>query len=71
MDHETSPQLTEHEIRVLRLVAQGLTNKEIAYALNIAERTVEFHVHQIFEKLNVASRTAASMVAHKLGLLDA
>jgi len=70
MNHKKAPQLTEHEIRVLRLVAQGLTNKEIARSLNIAERTVEFHLNQIFQRLDVTSRTAATMKAEKMGLLD-
>ena len=70
MDHETHPQLTEHELRVLRLVSKGLTNKQIAHSLNIAERTVEFHLSNIFQKLNVSSRTAATVSAGKLGLLE-
>jgi DNA-binding NarL/FixJ family response regulator len=70
MDHEKNPQLTEHEIRVLRLVAQGLTNKEIAYSLEIKERTVEYHLGEIFQRLGVTSRTGAAMTAQKLNLLD-
>lgn len=70
MDHKTPPSLTEQEKRVLQLVAQGLTNKEIARSLGITSRTVEFHVCNIFQKLDVSSRTAASTVAGKLGLLE-
>ncbi|GJQ53218.1 MAG: hypothetical protein HKUEN02_20650 [Anaerolineaceae bacterium] len=69
MDHEKDPQLTEREIQILRLVAQGLTNKEIAYALNIAERTVEYHLGEIFRRLEVSSRIAAVVKAQKMGLL--
>lgn len=70
MSHESLPQLTEHEIKVLKLIAQGLTNGQIASTLNIKERTVEYHLSQIFERLNVSSRTAAVVKAEKLGLLD-
>ncbi len=70
MNQEKDPQLTEHEIQVLRLVAQGLTNKEIANTLDIAERTVEYHLGEIFQRLNVSSRTAAVVTAEKMGLLS-
>jgi DNA-binding NarL/FixJ family response regulator len=70
MDQEKNPQLKEHEIRVLRKVAQGLTNKEIAYSLEIKERTVEYHLGEIFQRLGVTSRTGAAMTAQKLNLLD-
>ncbi|MCC6298265.1 MAG: response regulator transcription factor [Anaerolineales bacterium] len=70
MNQEKDPQLTEHEKQVLRLVVQGLTNKEIARALNIAERTVEYHLGEIFQRLEVSSRTAAVVKAEKLKLLD-
>ena len=48
--------LTERELDVLQLVAQGLTNREIAQALDIAARTVEFHVSNVLEKSGVGSR---------------
>ena len=70
MDNKEKPQLTEHEIRVLRLVSKGLTNKEIAYSLEIKERTVEYHLGEIFQRLDVNSRTAAAITAQKLKLLD-
>lgn len=70
MSHEASPHLTEHEIRILRLVAHGLTNKQIAGFLKIKERTVEFHLSQIFQRLEVSSRTAAVLKAERLGLLN-
>jgi len=65
----TAPtQLTEREREVLQLLAQGKTNKEIAAALVIAERTVKFHVSSILAKLGVGNRTEAAMLAvqHKL-----
>ena len=70
MNQEKAPHLIEHEIRVLRLVAQGLTNKQITCDLGIKERTVEYHLGGIFQRLDVTSRTAAAMTAQKLRLLD-
>lgn len=51
--------LSERETEVLKLVAEGARNKEIAYQLNISERTVKAHLSHIFQKLNVDSRAAA------------
>jgi len=70
MNHNISTNLTEHEIRILRLVAHGLTNRQIASFLKIKERTVEFHLSQIFQKLDVPSRTTATLKAERLGLLN-
>lgn len=70
MTHNTSANLTEHELRILRLVAHGLTNGQIAGFLKIKERTVEFHLSQIFQRLEVSSRTAAVLKAERLGLLN-
>jgi DNA-binding CsgD family transcriptional regulator len=55
--------LTERELEVLRLVAAGRSNREISAALVISEHTVARHVQNIFAKLNVSSRTAASAFA--------
>lgn len=55
--------LTERELDVLRLVAKGLSNKEIAQALSVSVRTVGFHVGNILEKLGVASRVEAAVWA--------
>jgi DNA-binding NarL/FixJ family response regulator len=57
--------LTERETQVLRLVARGASNKQIAAKLNISEKTVKNHLSVIFEKLNVSSRTEAAIVALK------
>ena len=70
MNHETTFQLTEHELQVLRFVAQGLTNGQIACELGIKERTVEFHLNQVFQRLDVTSRTAAVLRAERLGLIN-
>jgi NarL family two-component system response regulator YdfI len=55
---------------VLRLVAEGLTNKEIAHQLIVAENTVKTHVTSLFNKLGVDSRAQAVAVAANEGLLD-
>lgn len=61
--------LTQREVDVLRLVAEGYTNARIAQALNIAERTVAFHVSNILKKLNAASRIDAAMWAKDQGIV--
>lgn len=60
--------LTEREVTVLRLVARGLTNQEIADELIISEWTVRTHVSNILEKLHVANRTQATLYALREGL---
>jgi DNA-binding CsgD family transcriptional regulator len=61
--------LTPREREVLRLVASGQTNREIASALVISEHTVARHIQNIFGKLRVSSRTAASAFAYEHGLV--
>jgi len=60
--------LTEREVEVLKLLAQGLQNKEIAEELVISERTVSTHVSNILSKLHLANRTQAALYALKEGL---
>jgi len=67
-DHPSPQDLTEREREVLRLVAQGRTNKEIALSLGIAERTVEFHITNLLAKLRLASRVEAAVWATEHGL---
>lgn len=55
--------LTKREIEVLKLLAEGLFNKEIAYMLAISEKTVKNHVSNIFKKINVSDRTQAAVYA--------
>jgi len=57
--------LTAREIEVLKLIAEGMLNKEIARALYISEKTVKNHVSNIFKKLNVSDRTQAAIYAFK------
>lgn len=62
--------LTEREVEVLRQLALGYSNKEIAQHLSIGEKTVKTHVSNILSKLNVASRTQEALYAVRLGLVD-
>jgi two-component system, NarL family, response regulator LiaR len=64
----TSEPLTEREMVILRLVAQGMSNSEIAEQLTVAEMTVRTHVSHILGKLHLASRTQAALYALKEGL---
>jgi DNA-binding NarL/FixJ family response regulator len=61
--------LSPRELEILRLLANGATNKEIATQLVLAEGTVKNHVTNILTKLGVTDRTAAAMKAHELGLI--
>ena len=65
----TRVQLTPRELATLRLMADGKSNKEIANALGISDRTVKTHLGHLFEKLNVTSRTEAVKVATRRGLV--
>jgi len=64
----TEETLTEREVEILTLVAQGLPNQEIAEALVISERTVRTHVSNILSKLHLANRTQAALYALREGL---
>jgi DNA-binding NarL/FixJ family response regulator len=63
--------LTEREVDVLRLLAQGQANKQIAGNLRIGEKTVKTHVSNILAKLGVPSRTQAALYAVRIGLVSA
>ena len=67
--HGDAPGLSEREIEVLELVARGLANKQIAYALNIAETTAKNHVKNILHKLGVQDRTQAATAAIQRGII--
>jgi DNA-binding NarL/FixJ family response regulator len=61
--------LTERETEVLRLLAEGKANKEMARELKLSEHTIKSHVHSVLAKLGVLSRTQAAMHAAKIGLV--
>ena len=62
--------LTKRELEILRLVASGASNAEIARSLWVTEQTIKFHLSNVYKKLRVPNRTAASAAARRLGLLD-
>jgi two-component system, NarL family, response regulator LiaR len=66
---ESPEKLSEREIEVLRSLAQGLANKNIARELGITERTVKAHVGSILAKLHLDSRTQAALYAGRIGLI--
>jgi two-component system NarL family response regulator len=65
VDHD----LTEREITVLRLVASGQTNKEVANSLELSEKTIKNHLGNIFHKLHVYDRTQAAVLAIRRGII--
>jgi len=67
---ESPEALTKRETEVLRALARGLSNKEIAVALFITEKTVKTHVSNVLRKLGVPSRTRAALYALKIGLVS-
>src|SRR5512147_3170269 len=68
MSNDTS-QISEREREILRLVATGATNQQIAYKLNISINTVKVHLRNIFGKIGVTSRTEATLYAIRVGLV--
>jgi DNA-binding NarL/FixJ family response regulator len=69
-EHVSEDPLTETELRVLRLIAQGKANKEIARELFSSEATVKWQVRTILSKLGVQDRTHAAMIGLKRGIID-
>jgi DNA-binding NarL/FixJ family response regulator len=67
---ESPEALTKREIEVLRLVAAGRANKEIARELEVAEQTIKTHVSSVLSKLGVQSRTQAALHAFRIGLVS-
>jgi DNA-binding NarL/FixJ family response regulator len=62
--------LTNREIEILKLLANGMANKQIAYRLKISEKTVRNHVSNTYEKLGIYDRSQAVLYAVKKGLVD-
>ena len=62
--------LTKRELEILRLAASGSSNSQMAKLLWVTEQTIKFHLSNVYKKLGVPNRTAASAAASKLGLLE-
>ena len=62
--------LSDREVEVLRLIARGHSNREMARTLVIAEKTVSHHVQHIYDKLGVSTRAAATLFAAQHDLLE-
>jgi DNA-binding NarL/FixJ family response regulator len=63
-------ELTPREIEVLRLLAEGFANREIAHRLNISEHTIKFHIRSILAKLQASTRTEAVTRGFRSGLIE-
>jgi DNA-binding NarL/FixJ family response regulator len=69
-DAELAPRLTERELEVVKALAHGKSNKEIAHSLGISEKTVRNHASNIYKKLHIFDRTQAVIYAIRRGLVD-
>jgi len=69
VEAELSEEITSRETDVLRMLAQGLVNKDIAARLGISEHTVKFHISSILDKLGASTRTEAVTVGIRRGLI--
>ena len=69
-DRRDTHGLTKRELEILRLVASGSSNSHLAKSLWVTEQTIKFHLSNVYKKLGVPNRTAASAAASKLGLLE-
>ncbi len=68
-EHVGHEELTATESNVLRMIVGGMSNKEIAFALDVTENTIKSHVQNIFGKLGISDRTSAATLAIKRGLV--
>jgi DNA-binding NarL/FixJ family response regulator len=69
-EHATDDALTPAEIRVLRLIAEGNANKQIAAQLSVSEETIKGQVRNILSKLSAADRTHAAMIGLRRGIIE-
>jgi len=69
-EHVAADSLSEREVEVLRCIARGAANKEVAFRLHISEETVKVHVKHILEKLAATDRTHAVTIALSRGIIE-
>jgi len=69
LDDSLLDEITPREIEVLRMLAEGLPNKEIAGRMRISDHTVKFHISSILEKLGASTRTEAVTIGIRRGLI--
>jgi DNA-binding NarL/FixJ family response regulator len=69
-DRRDTHGLTKRELEILRLASSGSSNSQMAKLLWVTEQTIKFHLSNVYKKLGVPNRTAASAAASKLGLLE-
>jgi len=62
--------LTDHELKILRYIISGYSNKEIAELLNLSEKTIKNHMTVVLAKLNASNRTQAAILAMQKGLIS-
>jgi len=67
--HPENHELSARESEIIRLIANGLSNKEISQRLGLSEKTVKNHISRIFSKLNISARTQAAVHAIRTGLV--
>src|SRR5512143_3615261 len=70
IEQPTNTELSERELEILKLLATGLSNKEIASQLFLSVNTVKVHLRNIFTKLGVQSRTEATLIAIQRGYVN-
>ena len=69
-DRAALNQLTEREVEVLKLVARGFSNAQIAESLVVGETTVKTHVARLLDKLDLQNRVQAAILAYEVGLVE-
>jgi DNA-binding NarL/FixJ family response regulator len=69
-EHMRDEQLSPGEVRILHLIAQGSSNKEIATRLSVSDETVKGHVRNTLSKLDVKDRTHAAVIGSKRGIIE-
>ncbi len=67
--HNEPVQLTKREVEILSLIIEGLSSKNIADQLFISKRTVDFHLDNVYQKLQVSNRMQAIHLARRMGLI--